>query len=251
LSHVVAIIQARMGSSRLPEKVMEAIGGAPMLARVVRRVQSAATVDQVVVATTLLARDDAIEELAERLGVLTVRGSEHDVLARYVEAALRSEAEVIVRITSDCPFIDAGLIDAIVTLRSDLGVDYASNTLEPRSFPRGLDAEAFLRTALEEADRLDRDPGSREHVTPFIRDSGRFSLASVKNDEDLSHLRWTVDTDDDLRLAREMAGSFDPEREPTWLELLEMWTAHPEWAEINSHVEQKPVVRQLPHPGQR
>ncbi len=168
MSRTVAIIQARVGSTRLPGKVMKPLLGDPMLSIVVRRVARARTVDEVVVATTTLPEDDAIAALAASEGWALERGSETDLLERYLEAARAHEADVVVRITSDCPIIDPEVIDRTVAAFRDGDVDYASNTLEPRTYPRGLDVEVVSAGALELAGREDRDPAWREHATPYI-----------------------------------------------------------------------------------
>ena len=155
------------------------------------------------VATTTLAGDDPIVELGAQAGWLLSRGSEMDLLERYLEAARAHEAARVVRITSDCPLIDPDVIDEVVAALDAAGADYASNTLEPRTFPRGLDVEAMTMDALEAADRDDLDPASREHATPYLyRHPERFRLAGVRLSEDLSAHRWTVDTPEDYELVR-------------------------------------------------
>jgi len=223
---------------------MSQIVGHSMLDRVVSRLHRAERLHDVVVATSMRPEDDVIAEHAVALGAHVVRGDPLDVLARYSLAARESSAEVLVRVTSDCPFIDPGIVDQVVglVLDSTQPIDYTSNTLEPRTFPRGLDVEAMTAEALFEADRLDDDAGTREHVTPFIRESGRYKCLGLTNGEDLSGIRWTVDTAEDLELARQMAAHFDGSVETTWLELLEAWRLRPEWHALNAHVEQKKVT---------
>jgi spore coat polysaccharide biosynthesis protein SpsF (cytidylyltransferase family) len=161
----VAIIQARMGSTRLPGKVLMDLAGEPMLVRVVNRVRRAERLDEVVVATTASPSDDPIFEGCRQRGWAVERGSEKDVLDRYYRAARAHHADVVVRITADCPFVDAGLIDQVVGAFLGGGYDYVSNVLEPRTYPRGLDVEVFRFSALEKAWQEDRDPSWREHVT--------------------------------------------------------------------------------------
>ncbi len=185
--NTVAVIQARTGSTRLPGKMLLPLLGEPLLVHVVRRVAMATTVDGVVVATTKLPGDDAIVSLAGLEGWQVERGSESDLVDRYLAAARAHGADRVVRITSDCPLVDPGLIDEVVTTLTTTGADFASNTLEPRSYPRGLDVEALTMPALEAADREDHDPASREHATPFIyRHPERFRLAAVRYPVDLS-----------------------------------------------------------------
>jgi spore coat polysaccharide biosynthesis protein SpsF (cytidylyltransferase family) len=232
-----------MGSTRLPGKVLADIAGRSMLEWVLTRVARAAGVNEVVVATTTLTEDNVVQESGDQLGVRVVRADPFDVLGRYVVAAREAEADVVVRVTADCPFIDPELITSVVerVLGAGPPIDYVSNTIEPRTFPRGLDVEAMTRRALLEADRLDSDPESREHVTPFIRESGRFLIASVTNDEDVSAVRWTVDTAADLELVRRMADAFGGRDTVTWRELLQAWRAHPDWWALNAHVAQRQV----------
>ena len=239
------MVQARMGSTRLPGKVLAEISGRPMLQWVVTRVRRSSLVDEVVVATTTLAQDDVLIDLGEAMEVRVVRGKSLDVLSRYVLAARETDADVVVRVTSDCPFIDPDLTTTVVStlVGADRPIAYVSNTLPPRSFPRGLDVEAVTRSALLEGDRLDADPGTREHVTPFIRESGRFGVGAVANEEDFSAIRWTVDTEADLDVVRRMAEHFEGRDTMTWHELLGAWRAHPAWHALNADVEQKPVRR--------
>jgi spore coat polysaccharide biosynthesis protein SpsF len=241
-ARVVAIVQARTGSTRLPNKVLADLGGAPMLERVVERALSADRIDEVVVATTTHSSDDPVDALARSLGRPVFRGSEDDVLGRYAGAArsvgLRP-SDVVVRITADCPLLDPSIADEVVRVLVDGGFDYASNTLEPRTSPRGLDVEAFTVRALFEAEADDRDPRTREHVTPWLyRHPERYRLGRVDRAPDRSSLRLTVDTPEDLELVRRIyaaargaPGSLD--------EIAALFDAHPEWRTLNAHVEQK------------
>ena len=243
MSRTVAIIQARTGSTRLPGKVLMPLLGKPILTRVVDRTRRAALVDEVVVATTALPSDDAIERLATEAGWAIVRGSEADLVDRYRAAARAHEAEIVVRITSDCPLIDPGLIDDVVREIGASGADYASNTLEPRTYPRGLDVEAFTAAALERAWAEDTDPASREHATPYIyRHPEIFRLARVAGSEDNSSHRWCVDTPEDFELVRRIYESLGSDRFD-WREALAVVRAHPDWAGLNAGIVQKQVGR--------
>jgi spore coat polysaccharide biosynthesis protein SpsF len=226
---------------RLPGKVLLPLLGAPMLARVVRRVSRASRLDATVVATTTASSDDAIVELAEREGWLVDRGSETDLLDRYVQVARAHAATRVVRITSDCPLIDPDLINDVVALLDDREVDYASNSLEPRTYPRGLDVEAMTITALELAWREDHDPRSREHATPYIyRHPERFRLRRLASPVDLSAHRWTVDTPEDFELIRRIYERFGRD-DFSWREVLTEIEAQPAWSDVNRHVSQKPL----------
>ena len=229
-----------MGSTRLPGKVLEDIAGQPMLAHVVERTSRAKTVDAVVVATTTLPADDAIVDLCSERGWDCFRGSPEDVLDRYYRAATLFEADVIVRITSDCPLIDPEVIDR--TVNQFLGyypaVDYVSNTLI-RTFPRGLDTEVMSFAALGKAWQEDDNPAWREHVTPYIyRHPDRFNTRNVANDTDYSHMRWTVDTPEDLAFVRKIYDHFHNNKF-TWTKVLDLLKVYPEWMEINRNIEQK------------
>jgi spore coat polysaccharide biosynthesis protein SpsF (cytidylyltransferase family) len=198
----IAILQARMGSTRLPGKVMADLAGKPLLARVIERAQAIPNIQRVVVATTTAERDKPLLALAERYGVLGFAGGEDDVLDRYYRAVRTFGADVIVRLTADCPLLDPG-VSARVLARFALGdVDYACNTLPP-TFPDGLDTEVFSFAALERAWREAKLTSEREHVTPYIwKNPTQFRLANVTNDVDLSALRWTVDESQDLEFVR-------------------------------------------------
>ena len=235
---VVAIIQARMGSSRLPGKVLEDIAGRSMLYRVVSRLRAAQLIDQLLVATTTLAKDDAIVEECQNCGVPSYRGDEGDVLDRYFRAAESGRADVVVRITSDCPLIDPEITDK--TIRAFLREQpaYASNTLV-RTYPRGLDTEVISRSALTRAWREARQPYEREHVTPYIAEHpADFQLLSVTGAEDYSAHRWTVDTLEDLAFVRAIYSRHE-DAMFSWREVLKLLEREPELADLNRSVMQK------------
>lgn len=237
----MAIIQARMGSTRLPGKVLMDIAGKTMLERVLLRVRLAEGIRHIVVATSTLSEDTAIAEHCRMLGVQVWRGDPLDVLARYAYVAREVAASEVVRVTADCPFVDPGIISLVLSsLVARPGViDYASNTLDPRTYPRGLDVEAFTAEVLFEADEADHEPESREHVTPYIYSSPRYRLHRMQHHEDLSSARWTVDTSADLQLARRMAEHFDGAVDTPWLTLYAAWRSHPEWRRLNAGVQQR------------
>jgi len=243
MTGVVAIIQARTGSTRLPGKVLMDIAGEPMLARVMERAGRARTLDEIVVATTTETADDPIVSLCEDRGWEFFRGSESDVLDRYYRAAREYGAETIVRITSDCPLIDAGVTDKTVREFLDRSptVDYASNIFPIRTYPRGLDTEVFSSGTLEHLWTLDKDPASREHVTLYLqKNPGKFSIHNVRNDEDLSSHRWTVDTIEDYRFVTHVYSTMT-EKDFTWRDVLRLLGERPDLVEINRHVKQKVV----------
>jgi spore coat polysaccharide biosynthesis protein SpsF len=238
LLKIVAIIQARMGSTRLPGKVLADIGGQPMLWYVMQRTRAAETLDEVVIATTTERADDAIVAFCGLQGVPCFRGSENDVLDRYYKAARHHNAEAVVRITSDCPLIDPEIIDKTVRAFLAEKPDYASNSVA-RTYPRGLDTEVMTFRALELAWREAGQPYQRSHVTPYLYESpGRFKVLGVSAAEDYSCYRWTVDTPEDLEFVRAVysrseGGDF---RLNDVLRLIER---EPHLAEINREIQQK------------
>ncbi|MGA8493606.1 MAG: glycosyltransferase family protein [Terriglobales bacterium] len=236
---ITAIIQARMGSTRLPGKVLMDLGGETVLARVVSRVRRATLVNEIVVATTDSVADDAIIRECRRLDVASFRGSENDVLDRYYQAARLCAAHTLVRITSDCPLIDAQLVDETIRLFQQQRGDYASDTC-PRTYPRGLDVEVFTMTALEQAWCDAREPYQREHVTPYFYEHPElFRLVSQRGRIDYSQYRWTLDTAEDLELLRAIYARFGNKDDFSWSEALQVLEREPELAELNSHVNQK------------
>ena len=236
---VVAIIQARMGSTRLPGKVLQDLGGQPVLSRVVSRVRRANHVDELVVATSVEAGDAEIVNECQRVAVRCFRGSEADVLDRYYRAAQAQSADVVVRITADCPMIDPAVVDDIVTRFQQTKPDYASNALV-RTFPRGLDTEVFTIDALAKAWTEARELYQRAHVTPyFYQNPGLFRILSVTGEKDYSKHRWTLDTPEDLTLVRELYARFDNQDTFGWREVLQVIEQEPELAEINLGVHQK------------
>lgn len=238
------ILQARMGSSRLPGKVLMPVLGKPLLAYELERLQRVDNADTVLVATTRLPEDDAIAALCAETGVSCHRGSDADVLDRYYQAAQEVGAKRIVRVTGDCPLIDPEVVSAVIdafdaAALSREPADYLSNTLE-RTFPRGLDVEIFSRDTLETAWKEAIDPAEREHVTPFIyRHPNRFRIQQYRQAVNRSHLRWTVDVPDDFRLVETILTHLYPDKPDFSQEdILRLLGGHPAWLAINAHVEQ-------------
>jgi spore coat polysaccharide biosynthesis protein SpsF len=264
---VVAIIQARMKSSRLPDKVMLDLNGKSMLERVIERVSQARRLNQVVVATTSGPDEDPIAELCARQGIACYRGSLKDVLDRYYHAALEFNAGVVVRITADCPLIDPGLIDETVSVllgegqpaavwkpqgdqvhyppASAEGItwDFASTRLPPpwlRTFPLGLDVEVCTFAALQRAWQEAREQYEREHVLPYLYDQpNRFRCVIADWKEDFSRFRWTVDTAEDLDMMRIVYKHLESKPNFTWLDVLDLFKQHPELSDINAGVHHK------------
>jgi spore coat polysaccharide biosynthesis protein SpsF len=238
---IVAIVQARTGSSRLPGKVLRDLEGATVLDRVLNRLGRSGLIQESLVATTIEPADNAIVEHCERTGRKVFRGSEQDVLDRYYQAAKFMNAEVVVRITSDCPLIDPEVTDATIRAFLDRRADYASNT-RVRTYPRGLDTEVMTVQALERAWRESTKSYQREHVTPYIYENPReFKLHGIENDIDCSRHRWTVDTQEDLQLLRAIYERFGGRDDFGWRDVLKLVESDPSLAEINRHVAQKAV----------
>ena len=236
---IVAIIQARMGSTRLPGKALKDIHGRTMLARVVRRAGRSALINNLVVATTEKKADDAIVSECDSLGISCFRGSEDDVLDRYYQAAMAFSADSIVRITSDCPLIDPEIIDNVVLAFLNNGPDYASNTIES-TYPRGLDVEAFTFDALKKAWCDASEDFQHVHVTPYIyQHPEQFKILSVSGEENWSNYRWTVDTREDLMLVRAVYEMIDKDDRFSWKDVLELFKNKPNLAEVNRHIRQK------------
>lgn len=239
----VAIIQARMGSSRLPGKVLRDVNGMTMLDRVVRRVRRSQFIDQVVVATSNLPVDRAILNHCRDFGYSSFAGDHLDVLSRYVEAARTFEADRIIRVTADCPLIDGCVIDQVVIkLENDSFLDYACNFFPNRFYPRGLDAEAFTIETLMLVDKLSRAASEREHVTSQIyQNPSLYRIGSVQPRHDLSHLRWTVDTAQDLQLVNLIYRHFGHQRFG-WRQIVDAYQTNPHWLSINQQIVQKKVA---------
>ncbi|NFN86288.1 acylneuraminate cytidylyltransferase [Clostridium sporogenes] len=242
---VVCIVQARMGSTRLSGKVLKKICGKTVLEHDIDRLRRIKNIDEIVIATTILEKDNAIVKVCKRSGVKYFRGSEEDVLSRYYYAAKYNDADVVVRITSDCPLIDPEVSENIIQyyLDNKNKYDYVSNTIE-RTYPRGLDTEVFSFNVLKRAFKEAIITRDREHVTPYIWDNPKlFKLAQYKNNKDYSSLRWTLDTEKDFQLINKiysllyihMNSKFQFEN------ILNIYDEHPELYDINKEIMQKRI----------
>lgn len=272
----VAIIQARMGSSRLPGKVLLELAGKAMIQRVVERTQLAKTVDSVTIATTTNPADDPIASFAASMGIAHTRGSLLDVLDRYYQAALVHQADVIVRVTADCPLIDPAVIDQtvqLVTDHSSLITDFSCNRLPPpfgRSLPIGLDVEACTFATLERAWKESTETFHREHVMPYLYEGTKFMskvegqksndlrpstfdiaygisqrdfhIAQLHHTPDYGSLRWTVDTPEDLEFIRQVFARLQNKDNFTWYDVLEIIQKEPSLTEINAGIHHKTMT---------
>ncbi|RJP52032.1 MAG: acylneuraminate cytidylyltransferase [Anaerolineaceae bacterium] len=266
---VVAIIQGRMSSSRLPGKILADIGGQPMLSRVYIRTSRATTLDEVIFATTTDASDDPVAEYCDFSGIPFTRGSLYDVLDRYYQTAKEAKADVVVRITADCPVIDPELIDNVVNTLLEDEYDFVCNRLPPpwtRTYPIGLDVEACTFKALKKAWKEAKEPQHREHAMPYFYEGvqfeskvkGRksdlrrstfdleqgvsprgFRVALLHNPTDFGDYRWTVDTPEDLEFMREIYSRFDGRDDFTWNEVLDLVHDNPDLMKINAGVKHK------------
>ena len=242
----VAIIQARMGATRLPGKVLKPLGGSSVLGNVLTRVKECSRLDRIIVATTDAPADDVVAAESRKFGAGCFRGSEQDVLSRYYGAAQMAEAEVVIRVTADCPLYDGTLLDRMLAVfhrvnkDTTLPLDYMSNVLE-RTFPRGLDTEIFTFAALERAHREAKQRHEREHVTPYLYHHPElFRLRSFKSDTNLSTHRWTLDTPEDWQFIEEVYQSLCRNGQIfSTAAVLKLLNERPELTNLNAHVEQK------------
>ncbi len=232
---VIAIVQARMGSTRLPGKVMKPMVGIPMIELLLARLSLAQELNQVIVATTVDVRDQPLVAHVQKLGFACELGSESDVLDRFVKAAKKHQADVVVRITGDCPLVDPALVDEVVRRFKAAGVDYFSN-ISPATYPDGLDIEVFRFEALQRASGETSAPYDHEHVTPYLRESGRFSTASMRHGDDLSAMRWTVDELADFAVVEKVFRHFAPRTDFTWTDVLGLNQRQPEIFGTNQHI---------------
>jgi len=241
---IIATIEARMTSSRLPGKVLMPCQGQPMLALMIERLRQVPSLDGIVVATTVNATDDPIERLAQDLGVGCWRGSEDDVLMRVLDAAQAFKADVIVETTGDCPLIDPGIVDACIRRYRALGVDYVSNVLE-RGFPIGMDTQVFATAILADVARRTAAPVDHEHVSLYIyRHPELYTLANVAAPDHQfdPELRLTLDTPQDFQLIDKIFGALHAANPRFSLDdILALLKANPEWRALNSQVEHRYV----------
>jgi len=241
----VAIIQARMGSSRLPGKVMKNIAGKPMLAHVCERIRRSKLINHIVVATTDELADDPIAFFCEENNIPHFRGKQFDVLDRYYQASLLFKANIIVRITADCPLVDPEMIDDVIQSFINQKVDFAANRLPPpwkRSFPIGLDIEVCSFFALEKAWKEATLEFEREHVMPFLYDHpNRFKTLLIHHEPDYGNRRWTVDTQQDFDMVEKIIEHFHPINDFSWVDVLDYVKLNPEIEMINQQVAAKSV----------
>ncbi len=234
------IIQARMGSTRLPGKVLKKVLDKTLLEYQIERVQRAKLIDEIIVATTTSDNDHPIVELCQALSIPYYRGSEDDVLSRYYETANEFSIDTIIRLTSDCPLIDPEILDQTIELFLTDQFDYTANIVN-RKYPRGLDVEVFSKETLKKLFKTAQKKGHREHVTTYIFDHLEdFKIGSLESTQNNGHLRWTVDTNEDFLLIERILTALYPDH-PTFLtdDVLDLLNRNPDWLSLNSSIEQK------------
>ncbi len=236
---IIAIIQARMSSTRLPGKVLKEISGKPMLWYVVNRTLLSPSIDKVIIATSIDDSDDPIAAFCEKEKIECFRGDLENVLSRYWQVAKNEGADVIIRVTGDCPFVDGKLIEEGIKDFLDSGVDYLSNTIE-RTYPRGFDFEIFTHNSLDTAYKNAVEEPEKEHVTPYIwrNHPEGFKIKYFKEEKDKSNFRITVDNRKDLEAAKILIERYNADKK-NYLEIIKLLEAHPEIVAINKNVEQK------------
>ncbi|MGK0469240.1 cytidylyltransferase domain-containing protein [Clostridium sp.] len=240
----VCIVQARVGSKRLPGKVLKEICGKTVLEHDIDRLKATQNINEIVIATTNLEQDNDIVEVVKKSGIAYFRGSEQDVLSRYYYAAKENDADVIIRVTSDCPVIDPLIIDKMIIqfldMNKESNIDYLSNTID-KTFPRGLDVEVFKFEVLERCFFESKEDYEREHVTPYIYlNLDKFNVVQYKNDVDYSKYRWTLDTEEDFEVIKQIYNNLYQENSMFYFEdILRFILKNPEIAKINENIEQK------------
>jgi glutamate-1-semialdehyde 2,1-aminomutase len=232
---ILGIVQARMGSTRLPDKVMRPVHGVPMIERLLARLARSRRLSRIIVATSVEPRNEPLAQHVRSLGYDVARGSERDVLDRFLQAAAPYHPDVVVRVTGDCPLIDPRVVDAVIDQYLQGGVDYCSNVAPP-TFPDGLDVEVFSFAALAQAAREATAPAEREHVTPFLRESPQFKRANHAAPQDHSDQRWTVDEAADLAVVERVFAAFHPRTDFGWEEVLALRAQHPEIFKMNHDI---------------
>lgn len=242
---VNAIIQARCGSTRFPNKVFADINGKPLLWHVVNRLKYSDLIDEIIVATTVNAKDDVIETWCKNENVKCFRGSEDDVLDRYYQASLAFPSDYVVRVTADDPFKEPGVIDQVIGKLINENLDLVTNNFPP-SFPEGLDCEAFTFEILRTMALNATDPFEREHVTQYVyRNPDRFKIGNVSSDIPLSHLRWTIDNTEDYLMVKEIYNKRNKNSNDILLmdEILSILKENPDIANINSGVKRSAMYQ--------
>ena len=227
--YIVAIVQARMGSMRFPNKVMQSIGiGVPMIEVLLSRLSKSKEIDKIILATSNDQCNKTLVEHVSGLGYDVYQGSENDVLDRYYKAAMEQKnLSAIVRITGDCPLVDPDIVDTVIKKYKSSDAEYVSNT-NPPTYPDGMDVEVFSLFSLKMAWKNTKTQYEREHVTPFMRKPGKFKIENISNSKDYSDERLTVDSTEDLEVVREVFKYFHPKIDFSWLDIMKLRDGSPE-----------------------
>lgn len=243
---IAAIIQARLESTRLPNKVLSNIAGHELIWHIIERIKKSNQIDKIIVATTKNSKDDLLVEWAIKNSILSFRGSEDNVLERYYEAATHFKADTIIRITADDPFKDPEIVDQVVLYHKKTQSDVTTNN-NPPTFPEGLDVEVFSYAALKIANEKSEDSFEKEHVTQyFYRNADKFKISNYSNTENLSHLRWTLDTLDDLHFAKEIYKELYVENKCfLFNDILSLLKAKPYLTDINKNVKRSAMYQNI------
>jgi glutamate-1-semialdehyde 2,1-aminomutase len=232
----IAIIQARMGSTRLPNKVMLPLGKQiPMIEVLLSRLSRSKKIDQIILATSTDKQNQPLVEHVIELGYAVFQGSENDVLDRFYQASMLYESDAVVRITGDCPLIDSEIVDAVIKTYESSGADYVSNACPP-TYPDGLDVEVFSSSSLKIAWEEAKKTAEREHVTSFIRESEKFKVVNFTNSKDYSNERWTVDEPEDYQVVKSIFEHFSPRIDFSWGEVLQLKCLQPDIFIENQHI---------------
>ena len=240
---VIAILQVRTESTRLPNKALCEIKGKTLLELSINRIRHSRLIDKIVVATTKKTEDDVIQEIATKLELECFRGSENDLLDRYYQCAKQHQADIVVRCTADNPFVGYDIIDRAIQISTDNQADLVTNHFEP-TYPEGLDMEVYSIGALETSWNDAQMLSEREHVFPYIQNhQSKFKTINFTQDKDYSHLRWTIDYECDYEMVKIIYDYLYDEK-PIFLQqdILELLEKHPEISEMNSHIKRKEGV---------
>ena len=229
------ILQARTNSTRLPGKVLKKVGDIPMILFQLKRLKIAKFVDEIIVATSDTKKDDELVKLLRSNQIKVHRSCSSDVLRRYANCLKITKSKNIMRITGDCPFIDPILVDESIEIFNKNKLDYLSNN-NPPTFPDGLDIEIFTRDLLKKANKFDKNPNSREHVTPWIKELKNIKSINITNNIDYSFLRLTVDEPEDLKVINLIASRFKKNNNFSWLEIIDLYKNEPKLFSENKNI---------------
>jgi len=240
---ILAIVQARMGSTRLPDKVLADIESKPMVWHVIERLKCSEKLDDIVLAIPIGEKDNILEKFARKNNIKYFRGSEKNVLSRYYETAKKFEADIVLRITADCPLIDSKIVDLIIKKHLYANADYTSNVLK-RTYPKGLDVEVISFEALEKSFQEAQTQADKEHVTLYVRNHPeRFKRINVENNKNLSDFRWCVDEEKDLKFVREIYKKLYQKENIFFMqEIVNFLKKEPELVKTNKEIKRKSII---------